>query len=61
MTKQIVIIGASIAGVNVAKMLRKQNFEGEITLIDQQSELPYDLLPLSKEWMLDTDNINPPY
>lgn len=60
MTKQIVIIGASIAGVNVAKMLRKQNFEGEITLIDQQSELPYDLLPLSKEWMLDTDNINPP-
>lgn len=60
LTTRIVIIGASIAGVNVAKMLRKQNFEGQITVIDQQSELPYDLLPLSKEWMLDTENVNPP-
>lgn len=60
MTEEIVIVGASIAGVNAVKELRKKGYDGNITMIDQQSELPYDLLPLSKEWMQDKEDIDPP-
>lgn len=61
MAHGVVIIGASIAGVHTMKELRKKGYEGPITLIDEQSELPYDLLPLSKEWMLNEDKTDPPY
>src|SRR5699024_10410577 len=60
MAEETVIIGASIAGVNAVKELRKKGYQGNITMIDQQSELPYDLLPLSKEWMQDKEDIDPP-
>lgn len=60
MAHGVVIVGASIAGYNVAKELRKKGYEGQITLISQQASLPYDLKPLSKDWMLAQDQLLPP-
>ncbi|MGO4936386.1 NAD(P)/FAD-dependent oxidoreductase [Fundicoccus sp. Sow4_H7] len=56
-----VIVGASIAGYNVAKQLRASNYPGTIALIDQESFLPYDRKELSKNWLVDRDQLNPPY
>lgn len=43
-----VIVGASVAGVNVAAALRSKGYDGPITLVDQDTRLPYDKPPLSK-------------
>lgn len=44
----IVIVGASVAGVSVARSLRTAGFTGPIRLLDREAELPYDKPPLSK-------------
>ena len=44
-----VIIGASHAGTTLALQLRREGWEGSITLISEESELPYHRPPLSKE------------
>ena len=46
---------ASIAGYHLLKELRKKGFQEPITLLDQESTLPYNLYPLSKDWMKDED------
>lgn len=46
----IVIIGAGIAGVYAAGRLRKNEFAGQITLIDRH-QLPYDRPPLTKQFL----------
>lgn len=60
MAHGVVIVGASVAGYNVAKELRAKGYEGKITLISKQTSLPYDLKPLSKDWMLAQDHLLPP-
>lgn len=60
MAQKIVVVGASVAGYNVVKELRKKGYDGEITLISNQEVLPYDLKPLSKDWMLDQTDLTPP-
>ncbi len=57
---KIVIIGASIAGMNVMNKLVKEEFNGEITLIDKSDTLPYNPYKLTKDWMLDLENTTPP-
>lgn len=44
-----VIVGGGLAGVSAAEALRTAGYEGEIVLLSQESELPYDRPPLSKE------------
>ncbi len=45
----VVIVGASLAGLNAAEALRRDGFEGQITLLGEESHLPYDRPPLSKQ------------
>src|SRR5512132_4532114 len=45
---RIVIIGASLAGASATIALRDQGYEGELTLIGEESQLPYERPPLSK-------------
>jgi 3-phenylpropionate/trans-cinnamate dioxygenase ferredoxin reductase component len=45
---RIVIIGASLAGGSAAIALRDQGYDGELTLIGEESQLPYERPPLSK-------------
>ena len=42
-----IIVGASHGGVNLAFALRKEGYEGRITLIDADCNLPYHRPPLS--------------
>ncbi len=46
------IVGASLAGAKAAETLRAEGFEGPITLIGAESELPYERPPLSKGYLL---------
>ncbi|HEY6689314.1 MAG TPA: FAD-dependent oxidoreductase [Propionibacteriaceae bacterium] len=45
---RIVIIGASLAGGSAAIALRDQGYQGEVTVIGEESQLPYERPPLSK-------------
>lgn len=49
MTDNCIIVGASHAGVTLALQLRREGWTGSITLIGEESELPYHRPPLSKE------------
>ena len=49
---RIVIIGASLAGASAAISLRNQGYEGELILIGEESERPYERPPLSKAVLL---------
>jgi 3-phenylpropionate/trans-cinnamate dioxygenase ferredoxin reductase subunit len=46
-----VIVGASLAGAKAAEALRKDGFDGELTLVGQEGERPYERPPLSKEYL----------
>lgn len=48
----IVVIGAGQAGSSLVAKLRKDGFEGEITLIGAETALPYQRPPLSKAYLL---------
>lgn len=47
-----VVIGAGQAGASLVARLRKEGFEGEITLIGGETEPPYQRPPLSKAYLL---------
>jgi len=45
---RIVIVGAGMAGGRAAESLRKEGYEGSITLVGEEPERPYSRPPLSK-------------
>jgi len=47
-----VIVGASLAGVNAAETLRAEGFTGEIVMVGDEPEPPYERPPLSKGFLL---------
>jgi 3-phenylpropionate/trans-cinnamate dioxygenase ferredoxin reductase component len=47
-----VIVGASLAGANAAETLRAEGFTGEIVMVGEEAELPYERPPLSKGFLL---------
>lgn len=53
----VIIIGASHGGVSCAFNLRKEGFDGSITLIDADPHLPYHRPPLSKSFLTDEAEI----
>lgn len=48
----IIVIGAGQAGSSLVAKLRKDGFDGEITLIGAEKALPYQRPPLSKAYLL---------
>ena len=57
MTNPIVIVGAGECGARVAQALRERGWEGTITLVGDEHDLPYERPPLSKQAL--TDAIEP--
>jgi 3-phenylpropionate/trans-cinnamate dioxygenase ferredoxin reductase subunit len=50
------IVGASLAGAKAAEALRFQGFDGRILLIGEETLLPYERPPLSKEYLQGSAN-----
>lgn len=48
MTRRVVIVGASVAGVRCALALRERGFTGSVTLLESEDSVPYDKPQLSK-------------
>jgi NADPH-dependent 2,4-dienoyl-CoA reductase/sulfur reductase-like enzyme/ferredoxin len=46
---RVVIVGASLAGLRAAMVLRREGFTGSLTLIGDEPGEPYDRPPLSKQ------------
>ena len=51
MTSTVVVVGSSIGGVRTAQALRSEGFEGRVVLVGEESHLPYDKPPLSKQFL----------
>ncbi|BDT97410.1 NAD(P)/FAD-dependent oxidoreductase [Nocardia sputorum] len=51
MTAPIVIVGAGLAGLRTAEELRRAGYAGELVLLGDESRLPYDRPPLSKQFV----------
>ena len=49
--RSVVVIGASLAGLSAARALRRQGFDGELTIVGAEAHRPYDRPPLSKEFL----------
>ena len=50
--RNIVVVGGSLAGLRAAETLRREGFDGSLTVIGREKHLPYDRPPLSKEVLL---------
>ena len=56
--RDVVVVGASLAGLRAVESLRTAGFDGSITVIGDERHMPYDRPPLSKrllagEWEVD--------
>lgn len=49
--KSVVIIGGGLAGASAAFELRKLGFDGTVTLVGEEQQLPYKRPPMSKEYL----------
>ena len=49
--RSVVIAGASLAGLSAAQRLRKLGFDGTITIVGDETHLPYQRPPLSKQFL----------
>lgn len=47
--KSVTIVGASLAGMRAAETLRREGFDGTITVVGDETDAPYDRPPLSKQ------------
>src|SRR5690606_9809705 len=53
--RRITIVGASLAGTRAALTLRREGFDGEITIVGDEDVAPYDRPPLSKAYLTGDD------
>lgn len=51
--ERVVVVGASLAGLRAATVLRAEGYANELTLIDPETSAPYDRPPLSKKFLTD--------
>jgi NADPH-dependent 2,4-dienoyl-CoA reductase/sulfur reductase-like enzyme len=49
--ESVVIVGGGLAGAKAAEALRDKGFDGPVTLIGDETDLPYERPPLSKAYL----------
>ena len=47
----VVIVGASLAGLRAAEVLREEGFSGPISMVNEEEFSPYNRPPLSKQYL----------
>ena len=47
--RSVTIVGASLAGLRAAESLRREGFDGTVTVVGDETDAPYDRPPLSKQ------------
>ena len=47
--KSVTVVGASLAGMRAAESLRREGFDGSVTVVGDEVDAPYDRPPLSKQ------------
>jgi NADPH-dependent 2,4-dienoyl-CoA reductase/sulfur reductase-like enzyme len=52
--RSVTIVGASLAGIRAAEILRRDGFDGTIRLVGDEDRVPYDRPPLSKQVLAGT-------
>ncbi|MFI1990570.1 NAD(P)/FAD-dependent oxidoreductase [Actinoplanes sp. NPDC020271] len=52
--RHVVVVGASAAGLAAAETLRREGYDGALTLIGAELDFPYDRPPLSKQILAGT-------
>ncbi|GIW07201.1 MAG: ferredoxin [Dehalococcoidia bacterium] len=52
--ERIVVVGANLAGGRAVETLRGEGFDGQIVLIGEERDRPYERPPLSKEYLAGT-------
>ena len=57
---RLVVVGASLAGLRAVEAARRAGFAGSIVLVGDETHLPYDRPPLSKEFLA-TDAVAVPH
>lgn len=58
--KAVTVVGASLAGLQAARALRSEGFDGRLVIVGDEPHRPYDRPPLSKEFLagrIDTDSL----
>jgi 3-phenylpropionate/trans-cinnamate dioxygenase ferredoxin reductase component len=51
---RVVVIGGGVSGATAVAELRKEGFDGDITLVSAENALPYERPPLSKQFLMGT-------
>jgi NADPH-dependent 2,4-dienoyl-CoA reductase/sulfur reductase-like enzyme len=49
--QRVVVVGGGLAGAKTAQALRDRGYEGALTLVSGERDLPYERPPLSKEYL----------
>jgi NADPH-dependent 2,4-dienoyl-CoA reductase/sulfur reductase-like enzyme len=52
--RRVVVVGASLAGMQAAQALRRDGYDGELVLVGEEPHYPYDRPPLSKAFLAGT-------
>lgn len=58
--RELVVVGASLAGLRAARCLREQGFTGALTIVGDEPHPPYDRPPLSKRVLSAPRQAGPP-
>ena len=56
MTQTYVVVGGGLAGAKAVETLRAEGFTGRVLLVGAEDELPYERPPLSKGYLLGTQD-----
>jgi 3-phenylpropionate/trans-cinnamate dioxygenase ferredoxin reductase component len=51
--RDVVVVGAALAGLRTAEALRREGYDGRLFLVGAETHQPYDRPPLSKAFMAD--------
>jgi NADPH-dependent 2,4-dienoyl-CoA reductase/sulfur reductase-like enzyme len=57
----LVVVGASLAGLRAVEAVRNDGFDGTVTLVGAEEHLPYDRPPLSKDYLSAPECREPTY